>query len=80
MKVLGVWNPQTSHAMRMAPLLEVTIESSPAPIRLVAAYFTFVLHAKTVQLVQPIWNWLAIPAQWQVQWIVERTFFIFELI
>ena len=32
-----------------------------APVAVIATNFTLVLKIKTMQLVQPIWNWFAIP-------------------
>lgn len=46
----------------MPLLLEMPLKRTASPIGVVAADFAFVLHAKSVELVEPIRNGLAVPA------------------
>mmetsp|Transcript_106196 Transcript_106196/g.331284 ORF Transcript_106196/g.331284 Transcript_106196/m.331284 type:complete len:457 (-) Transcript_106196:65-1435(-) len=56
----------------MPPLLEVALERPPAPVGVVPADLALVLDAKAVQLVEPEGDRLAVPAQRQVQRVVDR--------
>mmetsp|Transcript_47362 Transcript_47362/g.88614 ORF Transcript_47362/g.88614 Transcript_47362/m.88614 type:complete len:294 (+) Transcript_47362:80-961(+) len=72
LEVCGIGDLQASHAKSVSPLLEVSLKRSPTPVGVVPANLALVLDAHSVQLVQPKRNWLAIPTQWQVQWVVDR--------
>mmetsp|Transcript_10826 Transcript_10826/g.28814 ORF Transcript_10826/g.28814 Transcript_10826/m.28814 type:complete len:589 (+) Transcript_10826:23-1789(+) len=71
LEVRGVGDLQTPHAEGMSPLREVTLEGPAAPIGVVATDFALVFDAQAVQLVEPERDRLAIPAQGQVQRVVD---------
>mmetsp|Transcript_13310 Transcript_13310/g.38709 ORF Transcript_13310/g.38709 Transcript_13310/m.38709 type:complete len:420 (-) Transcript_13310:287-1546(-) len=77
MEVLRVRDAKAAHAVGMSPLLEVPIEGPSAPVRLVAADFAFVLHTEPMELVQPEGDGLSVPAQGQIQWVVQRSIILF---
>mmetsp|Transcript_12242 Transcript_12242/g.19680 ORF Transcript_12242/g.19680 Transcript_12242/m.19680 type:complete len:366 (-) Transcript_12242:130-1227(-) len=70
-EVLGVGDSQASHSVRMTPLLEVAVEGPAAHVGGAAADLALELHAQSVQLVQPVGDGLAVPAQRQVQRVVH---------
>lgn len=79
-KVLVIWHAQRLHAVDVPPLFEVPLECATAPVAIVAADLTFELLVETVQLVKPVWNWLAIPTQRQLEWVVDVGILILILI
>ncbi len=71
-EVLGVWNAQDTHAGLMPILSEVPLKGPSAPIRRPPTDLTLKLLVQTMQLVQPVGDGLAIPAQRQLQGIVNE--------
>lgn len=51
LEVDGIGDLQTFHAVGVTPFLEMHLEGTTAPVTVVAADFTFVLDAQTVELV-----------------------------
>lgn len=75
-----VWYLETFHAIGVSPLRKVQLEGSSPPIRIIPANLALVLHAKSMQLVEPIRNRLPIPAQRHVLWVVvDWLRFVFTL-
>lgn len=56
--------------MSMSPLGKMSLESFGSLVDKIAANLTCVANVQTMQLVQPVGNGLAIPAQGEVLWIV----------
>jgi len=54
----------------MAPLLEMFFECFFTPVAGTSTYFTLKLLIEPMQLVEPVRYGLAIPADWQVLWVV----------
>lgn len=65
-----VGDAQAAHAVGVAPLGKVALERFRPLVRVVAANLAVVAYVETVQLVQPVRNRLAIPAEWQVLRVV----------
>ena len=65
-----VWNTQASHTVGVAPLGKVTLERFRPFVRVVSANFAIVANVQAVQFVKPIRNWLSVPTQRQILWIV----------
>ena len=72
LEVDGVGDLEAFHAVGVAPLLEVHLEGPAAPVAVVAADLALVLDAQAVQLVEPVGNRLAVPAEGQVLGVVNR--------
>ena len=70
--MFGIRNAQTTHSIVMSPFLEVVIELSLAPIRVVSADLALELLVQSVLLVQPVGNRLAVPPDGQIQRVVDR--------
>eukprot|EP00962_Isochrysis_galbana_P012923 scaffold3680_cov133-Isochrysis_galbana.AAC.6 len=79
-EVLGVWDTQALHAVRVPPLLEMALEGPRAPVRLVAADLALELEVEPVQLVKPVRDRLAIPAKGQVEWVVDWLLLVLVLV
>ena len=71
MKLLRVGDSEAAHAVSVTPLLEVPLVGARPPVRVVAADLALVLDVKAMQLVQPVRDWLAIPAERQVERVVD---------
>merc|ERR550519_1015954 len=69
-KVSSVWDSQTSHAMCMTPLCKMSLKSLGSLVSEVSTNLTVVRDVEAMQLVQPVGDGLAIPAQGQVLRIV----------
>jgi len=65
---------ETFHPIGMSPLLEMPFERSPTPVTIIPADLTFIFYPKSMQLVQPIWNRLPIPAQRQILRVIRLLF------
>lgn len=61
-EVLGVGDAEDTHASLMAVLSEMPLKGSPSPVGYASADFTLKLLVQAMQLVQPVGDWLAIPA------------------
>jgi hypothetical protein len=61
----------------MGAYLEMSVKVFSAHIYMVRAYFAAVLDAQSVQLVQPIRNWFAVPAEGKFERIVDTLFLLF---
>mmetsp|Transcript_14285 Transcript_14285/g.30670 ORF Transcript_14285/g.30670 Transcript_14285/m.30670 type:complete len:231 (-) Transcript_14285:952-1644(-) len=70
-KVLRVWDAEALHAVRVPPLLEVALIRARAPIGVVAANLALELEVQPVQLVEPVRDRLAVPAEGQVEGVVD---------
>ena len=75
----GIWDAETLHSIGVSPLLEVLLVGSPAPIAGSSADLTLELFAQAVQFVQPVWNWLSVPAKRQIFEILIFSFLIFTV-
>mmetsp|Transcript_59684 Transcript_59684/g.104974 ORF Transcript_59684/g.104974 Transcript_59684/m.104974 type:complete len:223 (-) Transcript_59684:896-1564(-) len=71
-EVLRVRDAEAAHAVCVLPLLEVLVEGASAPVAVISADLALVLHAQAVQLVHPVGNGLAVPAQREIQRVVYR--------
>lgn len=71
LEVYGIGYFETSHAVTVPPLLEVHFESPAAPVRVIAAYLTFVFDSQPMELVQPVGNGLTVPSEGQILGIVD---------
>jgi len=71
-EVLGVWNAQDTHAGLVPVLSEVPLKGPSAPIGRPPTDLTLELLVQTMQLVQPVGDGLAIPAQRQLQGVVNE--------
>jgi len=60
----------------MSPFLEVLLKCTPSPVAGTAAYFALKLLTETVQLVQPVRDWLAVPPHRQILRVVFDTVFV----
>merc|ERR1712181_202145 len=69
-----VWDFEAPHAECVSPLLEMTFESTPAPVGIVTANLALILDAEAVEPVEPERDGFAVPAQRQVQWVINRAF------
>jgi hypothetical protein len=54
----------------------MNIVDIPSHVYVVGTYFAAILHSKAVKLIQPIWNWLTIPAEGKFQGIVDPLLFL----
>jgi len=79
-EVLRVGDAEHAHAVRVARLLEVSIEGLTAAVYSVAADLTCVLHAQAVQLIHPVRDGLAVPAKRNVERVVDWTVVHFLLL
>jgi hypothetical protein len=61
---------QALHSISMSPLLEMSLKGSSSPVRSSSTDLALKLQPQSVKLVQPVGNWLTIPAHWQVLWII----------
>lgn len=73
-------NAQAPHSMCMPPFGKMMLKCFRTFICEIAAYLAAVIQIKTVQLVQPVRNWLAIPTEWQIFRIVWHIIWIFFLL
>merc|ERR1719410_1972634 len=78
-KVSSVRDPQTSHTVSMTPLCKVSLESLGSLVGEVATNLAIVRDVQAVELVQPVGDWLAIPAQGQVLGVVGNVIISFLL-
>merc|ERR1712004_37684 len=78
-KVSSVRDPQTSHTVSMTPLCKVSLEGLGSLVGEVATNLAIVRDVQAVQLVQPVGDWLAIPAQGQVLGVVGNVIISFLL-
>lgn len=46
-----VWYSEAFHSIGVAPLLEMALEGSPAPVTVISANLTFIFDAKPVEFV-----------------------------
>jgi hypothetical protein len=72
LEVDGVGDLQALHSIGVPPLLKMHLECPSTPVTVVSANLALIFDAKTVQLVQPVRNWLSVPSQRQVLGIVDR--------
>mmetsp|Transcript_34458 Transcript_34458/g.103172 ORF Transcript_34458/g.103172 Transcript_34458/m.103172 type:complete len:247 (-) Transcript_34458:1310-2050(-) len=72
LEVARVRDAEASHAVRVPPLLEVALEGARAHVGLVAADLAPVLDVEAVELVEPVGDGLAVPAERQVERVVDR--------
>mmetsp|Transcript_40482 Transcript_40482/g.89950 ORF Transcript_40482/g.89950 Transcript_40482/m.89950 type:complete len:282 (+) Transcript_40482:630-1475(+) len=70
-EVFVVGNAKCTHAVLVPPLLEVLLKRTPAPVAVVATDFTLELLVEAVQLVEPVGDGLAVPAQRQLERVVH---------
>merc|ERR1719433_1693214 len=56
----------------LGDLLEVALEGPTPPVRVVPADFAFVFDAQPMELVQPEGDWFPVPAERQIQRVVNR--------
>lgn len=69
-EVLGIRDTQDAHAGLMPVLPEVALKCPSAPVGCPPADLALELLVEAMQLVQPVGDGLAIPAQGQLQWVV----------
>ena len=56
LEVHSVWNLEALHAICMAPLLEVLLKGTSAPVAGATANLALELNTKAMQLVKPVRN------------------------
>mmetsp|Transcript_11497 Transcript_11497/g.29211 ORF Transcript_11497/g.29211 Transcript_11497/m.29211 type:complete len:230 (+) Transcript_11497:250-939(+) len=68
---LVVGDAQAPHPVLVPVLLEVPLKGPAAPVAVVAADLALELLVQSVQLVQPVRDWLPVPAQWKLERVVH---------
>lgn len=66
----SVGDAEAAHSMSVSPLAEVSLERLRAFVGVVATNLAVVVYVEAMQLVQPVWNRLAIPTQRQILGVV----------
>ena len=78
-EVLGVGYAQDTHAGLMTVLSEVALKGPPSPVGYASADLTLELLVQAMQLVQPVGDGLAVPAQRKLERVVDEVIFLIAI-